>query len=208
MGTTTGPTVCSSAWSMVSNGIGKHPVRGIMAIGEGLDVDKDLFAHIDPAFDGCRTHVRQQDHIGQIAKPWVDGRFIFENIETGAGDFTRLKSTGKGGFVNDPPRECSRCNSAAATSLVGGQWQTKVAGVGQLMEIISIRDRRSGFPNGWHPNRSRRFREHAAVVIMDGKTKPWRDAPRRPMRPMPIMREPKIRRPIIDVGDQPLNRRI
>src|SRR5690242_9586019 len=41
-------------------------VRGLVAVDEGLDVDDDLLAHVEPAFQGGRAHMRQQHHIAEL----------------------------------------------------------------------------------------------------------------------------------------------
>lgn len=45
--------------------IKNDPVWRLMAVGEHLDVDDHPFAHLDPAFDRGRRHMRQQNDIGQ-----------------------------------------------------------------------------------------------------------------------------------------------
>src|SRR5262249_43757054 len=40
----------------------QHAVRRAVPIQEGLDVDDHLLAHVDPAFECGRTHMRQQDN--------------------------------------------------------------------------------------------------------------------------------------------------
>ena len=41
----------------------QHAIRRLVAVHEGLDVDDDLLAHVDAAFDRRRAHVRQQHHL-------------------------------------------------------------------------------------------------------------------------------------------------
>ncbi len=63
-----------------------HPVGRGVAVGEGLDVDDDLLAHIDAAFDGRRAHMRQQHHVIQLHELGVDRRLVLENVEPRPGD--------------------------------------------------------------------------------------------------------------------------
>ena len=68
---------------------GHDQVRRSVPVGEGLDVDDDLFAHLVAALDRGRAHVRQQHDLafgGQLHQLWVGARRIFEHIETGTGN--------------------------------------------------------------------------------------------------------------------------
>src|SRR5688572_16157621 len=55
-------------------------VRRFVAIGEGLDVDDDLLAHVDAAFECARTHVRQQHDVGQLLQLRIDRRLMLEHV--------------------------------------------------------------------------------------------------------------------------------
>ena len=50
-------------WNRCSEHRGNDAIRRLVAVGEGLDVDDHLLAHVDAAFDGGRAHMRQQHHI-------------------------------------------------------------------------------------------------------------------------------------------------
>ena len=46
----------------------QHAVGRAVAVHEGLDVDDDLLAHVDAAFDGGRTEMRQQHDLAGFGK--------------------------------------------------------------------------------------------------------------------------------------------
>src|SRR5688500_10443116 len=68
----------------------EHAVRRRMPIGEGLDVDYDLLAHVDAALNGGRAHVRQQDHVVERQQLGIDRRLVLEHVEPGPGQFALL----------------------------------------------------------------------------------------------------------------------
>ena len=50
-------------------------------VGEALDIDDHLVAHVDPGLDGGRAHVRQQDDIVELHQLRIDRRLVLEDIE-------------------------------------------------------------------------------------------------------------------------------
>ena len=62
-----------------------HPVRRRMTVKEGLDVDDDLFAHIDTPFERGRTHMRQHHHLLASEKLRIDSGLVLEDVEPGPG---------------------------------------------------------------------------------------------------------------------------
>jgi hypothetical protein len=118
-------------------------LRRLVAVGEGLDVDDDLLAHLDAALDRGRAHVRQQHHVVQLEQLRIDRRLVLEHVEAGAGDLARLdQHAGHGVLVDhlaargvheDRP---SASSASAGAPTAGGY----VAGVcGQLTETMSMR---------------------------------------------------------------------
>src|ERR1700689_648745 len=68
-------------------------VRRAVAVHEGLDVDDDLLAHVDAAFDRRRGQMRQQHDLagaGELDELWAYRRLVLENIKAGAGDLLGL----------------------------------------------------------------------------------------------------------------------
>ena len=64
-----------------------------VAVHEGLDVDDDLLAHVDAAFERRRAHVRQQHDLAvarELDQLRVDRRLVLEHVEAGAGDVARF----------------------------------------------------------------------------------------------------------------------
>src|SRR5215469_13509613 len=64
-------------------------IRRPMAVEEGLDVDDDLLAHVDTALKRGRGQMRQQHDLAgacELDQLWIDGRLMFEHVETSAGD--------------------------------------------------------------------------------------------------------------------------
>src|SRR5512132_404254 len=59
----------------------QHPVGWPVAVGEGLDVDHDLFARVVPALDSRRAHVRQKHDIVELAQLGVDCGLVLEDVE-------------------------------------------------------------------------------------------------------------------------------
>src|SRR5437763_1117179 len=67
-----------------------------MAVEEGLDVDDDLLAHIDPAFERGRSEMRQQHDLAgprELDQFRIDGGLVLEHVEPGAGDVAGLDQT-------------------------------------------------------------------------------------------------------------------
>ena len=65
----------------------ENPVGRLVAVGEGLDVDQHLLAHVDAALERGRAHVRQQHHVVEFEELGVHLRLVFVNIETGTAEF-------------------------------------------------------------------------------------------------------------------------
>jgi membrane protein len=67
LGVWIGPAISTSVHYGLLSGfftlIYKYAIRRLVAVGEGLDVDDDLLAHVDAALERGRAHVRQQHHI-------------------------------------------------------------------------------------------------------------------------------------------------
>ena len=59
-------------------------VGRLVAVGEGLDVDNHLLAHVHAAFERGGAHVGQEHHVLLLEKPRIDGGLAFEDIEAGA----------------------------------------------------------------------------------------------------------------------------
>ena len=71
----------------------QHAVRRAVAVQEGLDVDDDLFAHVDAAFDRGRAEMRQQHDLAgarELDELRADRGLVLEHVEAGAGDFLGL----------------------------------------------------------------------------------------------------------------------
>ena len=71
-----------------------------MPVDEGLDVDDDLLAHVDPTLDGCRPHMGQQDRIVQFDQLGIDRRLVLEDVEAGAGHLAGSQHAGQGVLVD------------------------------------------------------------------------------------------------------------
>ena len=80
---------------------GDDPVRRLVAVHPGADVDDHLFAHVDAALDGGRAHVRQEDDVGQLQELGVDRRLVLIDVQARPGQFAALEHAGQGGFVDD-----------------------------------------------------------------------------------------------------------
>jgi hypothetical protein len=66
---------------LVSSQHGRHnPVWRLVPVAEGLDVDDNLLAHVHPALDGGRPHVRHQHGLRVLEQARVDRRFVFKHI--------------------------------------------------------------------------------------------------------------------------------
>src|SRR5689334_21377204 len=65
-------------------------VGRLVAVGEGLDVDDDLLAHIDAAFDGGRAHMREQHDVVELQQLRIDRGLVLEDVEAGAGQLLLL----------------------------------------------------------------------------------------------------------------------
>ena len=82
----------------------QDPVGRSVAVHEGLDIDNDLVAHVDAPFDRGRSEMRQQNDFArarELDELGTDGGLVFENIETGAGDFAGFDQARKRIFVDD-----------------------------------------------------------------------------------------------------------
>jgi hypothetical protein len=84
----------------------EDPVGGAVAIGEGLDVDDDLFAHREAALDRRRAHMRQEHDIVEGPEAWVDGRRVLEDVEAGAGDGAGFEQCHQRFLVDDFTARC------------------------------------------------------------------------------------------------------
>src|SRR5262249_34900241 len=62
------------------------PIRRLVAIDKGLDVDDNLFPHVYAPFDGRGAHMRQEDDVVQFDQLGIDRGLMLEDIEPGAGD--------------------------------------------------------------------------------------------------------------------------
>src|SRR5579872_4583613 len=65
----------------------QNAIGRTMAVHEGLDVDDDLLAHVDAAFQRSRSHVRQQHDLagfGKLDQSRIYRRFVLEHVEAGA----------------------------------------------------------------------------------------------------------------------------
>ncbi len=75
-----------------------------MLVEEGADVDDDLLAHIDPALDRCRAHMRHQQHLARRARTTQRGSiagFALEHVKRGAGDPSLLEKLDQRVLVDD-----------------------------------------------------------------------------------------------------------
>src|SRR6266508_1774441 len=84
---------CNDEINASSKHRGQDTVRRPVAIHEGLDVDDDLFAHVDAAFQRGRAHMRQQDNLAlarQPQQPRIDRWLVIEHVEARAGDVPGL----------------------------------------------------------------------------------------------------------------------
>src|ERR1700686_529587 len=63
----------------------EYAVGRAVSVGEGLDVDDHLLAHVDAALDSCRAHMRQQHDIVELEQLGADRRLMLEHVEPGAG---------------------------------------------------------------------------------------------------------------------------
>src|SRR5580704_14814274 len=71
----------------------QHAVRRAVAVHEGPDVDDDLLAHVDAAFERRRTEMRQQHDLagtGKLDEFRAHRRLVLEDIEAGARHLARL----------------------------------------------------------------------------------------------------------------------
>src|SRR5258708_12702191 len=67
----------------------QHAVRRFVVVEEGADVDDNLLAHLDPAFDRRRAHMRQQRYLAGLRQPHqfrIDRGFVLVDVQAGAGD--------------------------------------------------------------------------------------------------------------------------
>src|SRR5512132_1636685 len=78
----------------------QYPVGWPVAVDEGLDVDHDLLAHVDPALDRRGAHVRQKHDVVEFAQLWVDRWLVLEDVEAGAGDLAVPQHPGERGLVD------------------------------------------------------------------------------------------------------------
>jgi len=56
---------------------------------------RNLLAHVEPSLDRRRAHVRQQDHVGELAQLRIDCRLVLEHVEAGAGKLATLQHPGQ-----------------------------------------------------------------------------------------------------------------
>ncbi len=71
---------------------GQHAIGRAMPVHEGSDVDDDLLAHVDAAFQGGRAHVGQQhdlSHARELHELRIDCGLMLEHVEAGTGDLSR-----------------------------------------------------------------------------------------------------------------------
>ena len=80
-----------SNWCRCQN-ITDDPVGRLLAVGEGLDVDDHLLAHVDPAFDRRRTHMGSSTTLSSAQQLRVHRRLMLEHIEAGAGNVAALRA--------------------------------------------------------------------------------------------------------------------
>ena len=71
-----------------------------MPVHKGLDIDNDLFAHIDTALDRGRAHMRQEHDIGQLEQLGINGGFVFIDIEARACNLAARQHIGQTRLVN------------------------------------------------------------------------------------------------------------
>jgi hypothetical protein len=102
-----------------------HLVGRAVAVGEGLDVDDHLLAHLDPPLQRGRAHVRQQHHVRQLAQARVDVVAALEHRaprrpvrpRAAPGSARSRRSPRRARCSRSPPRASSA--SAAARSADG-----------------------------------------------------------------------------------------
>src|SRR5262252_4430152 len=62
-----------------------HAVGRVVTVEERLDVDDDLFAHVDAALDRRRAHVGQRHHALARQQFRVDGGLVLEHVKADTG---------------------------------------------------------------------------------------------------------------------------
>ena len=143
-----------------------------MAVDEGLDVDDDLLAHVDAAFDRRRAHVRQQHDIVELEQLGVDRRLVLEDVEAGAGDLALAPACGSASFSSiTSPRAVltmMACGRSSFRRRADSRW--KVAGRVRAVDRDDVHPRQhlvEAFPVGRLELLLDRVEDAAAVVVVD-----------------------------------------
>lgn len=70
-------------------------------VDEGLDVNDDLFAHLNAAFNRGRTHMREGHDTFIVKKATVDLGFVLKYVETRTSDLTIFYGAGECFLIYD-----------------------------------------------------------------------------------------------------------
>ncbi|ENN84449.1 hypothetical protein RHSP_22289 [Rhizobium freirei PRF 81] len=92
------------SWNCSGSAKRQHAIGRAMTVDEGADVDDDLVAHVDAALEGRRAHMRQKYHlalIGELHQLRIDGGFVLEHVEAGAGDLAFAQDLDQRRLIDD-----------------------------------------------------------------------------------------------------------